>query len=142
MAGACLLDGCMNRSYHIGRHLHLTCHTHPHIHTHTCTGASCGPESEGELDALMAALNFLRFLLLKDPRPGQAGGASSSNVTGLWSPPTLHTTLGQLRALEGNVAKASASASSFRLHMLAEVLSLVVPPLAAEAEGAMEMVDG
>lgn len=34
----------------------------------TNTGASGGPESEGELDQLMAALNFLRFLMLKDPR--------------------------------------------------------------------------
>ncbi len=65
------------------------------------------------------------------------------NVTGVWSPPTVRTTLGQLRALEKNVVKAGGkgpgSSSTFRLQMLEEVLSLVIPPLAAaEAEAEAE----
>lgn len=136
---------------------------------------------------LMAALNFLRFLLLKDPPPpplagegevsrwvglglgdGSAGAsrspaspgrlihthytthhntqaAAATTVTGgggVWSPQTVHTTLRQLRALEANVdavlsggkkGAGSSSSSSFRLHMLAEVLPLLIPPLAAAA---------
>ena len=42
----------------------------------TNTGASGGPESEGKLDQLMAALNFLRFLMLKDPREVSAWAES------------------------------------------------------------------
>lgn len=77
-----------------------------------------------------------------------------ANVTGIWTPSTLQTTLTQLRALDSNVSKVLGSgcggdgeagkgtqASSFRLNMLAEVLSLVVPPL-AEAVGEGMEVDG
>jgi hypothetical protein len=80
------------------------------------------------------------------PTNAHTQATTTNNVTGVWTPSTARTTLGQLRALEGNVTKAGASSSAFRLHMLAEVLSLVVPPLAEaaaeEAEAAEAVVVG
>ena len=61
-------------------------------------------------------------------------------MTGVWSPAVAEATLRQLRALQDNVEQVLArdaekekgrATSSCRLHMLAEVLSLVRPPLAA-----------
>ena len=82
--------------------------------------------------------------------PTHTNTQQQANVTGIWDPRTLRTTLEQLRALETNVdsvlgsgdGKGGTQSSSFKLNMLAEVLSLLVPPLAEAAgvgEGVMEM---
>lgn len=65
------------------------------------------------------------------------------DATGAWSSAANNSTLPHLRALEANVhtvlaeGKGKGSGSSaFRLGMLAEVLSLIVPPLEATAAAA------